>query len=203
MKMGKLLAYGLAAFVCLYILAPGAAAQYRASIQGSVTDAQGNTVADAKVTVKSNETGVTKEATTDSSGAYSVNGLAPGLYTISVEKTGFKRNVLNDFQVIAEQVNAASVTLQIGEVTDSVTVNGDLLPLLDTESASNSGSVRADEIQKLPSIGRDPFQLLQLAPGAFGDGSQSAGGGSQNLPGTTIGATGAADGIFKTENGGQ
>jgi hypothetical protein len=203
MKMGKLLAFGLAALACLYVFAPKAAAQYRASIQGSVTDPQGNTIADAKVTAKSNETGFTKEATTDAAGAYSINGLAPGLYTVSVEKTGFKRNVLNDYQVIAEQVNAASVTLQVGDVTESVTVNGDQLPLLDTESSSNSGSVRADEIQKLPSIGRDPFQLLQLAPGAFGDGSQSAGGGTQNLPGTTIGGTGAADGIFKTENGGQ
>ena len=104
MKMGKMLAYGLAVMACLYVFAPKATAQYRASIQGSITDTQGNTVADAKVTVKSNETGVTKEATSDSSGAYSVNGLAPGLYTISVEKTGFKKNVLNDFQVIAEQV---------------------------------------------------------------------------------------------------
>src|SRR5262249_23309276 len=119
------------------------------------------------------------------------------------EKTGFKKNVLNDYQVIAEQVNAATVTLQVGEVSESVTVNGDQLPLLDTESSSNSGSVRADEIQKLPSIGRDPFQLLQLAPGAFGDGSQSAGGGTQNLPGTTIGGSGASAGIFSTENGGQ
>jgi uncharacterized surface anchored protein len=111
MKMGKLLAYGLTVLVCLYVLAPMAAAQYRASVQGSVTDQQGNVIADAKITVKSNETGFTKEATTDANGAYSVNGLAPGLYTISVEKTGFKKNVLNDYQVIAEQVNAASVTL--------------------------------------------------------------------------------------------
>src|SRR5690348_13469973 len=119
MKMGKMLACGLAALLCLYVFAPMAAAQYRASVQGSVTDPQGNTIADAKVTVKSNETGFTKQATTDASGAYSVNGLAPGLYTVSVEKAGFKKNVLNDFQVIAEQVNAASITLQVGDVTES------------------------------------------------------------------------------------
>src|SRR5262245_2803066 len=102
MKMGKLLAYGLAVLGCLYVFAPTAAAQYRPSIQVTVTDPQGNTIADAKITANSNETGFTKEATTDASGAYSINGLAPGLYTISVEKTGFKKNVLNDFQVIAE-----------------------------------------------------------------------------------------------------
>src|SRR6202007_2301165 len=57
--------------------------------------------------------------------------------------------------------------------------------------------------QKLASFGRDPFQLLQLAPGAFGDGAQGAGGGTQNLPATTIGGTGGTDAVFKIENGGQ
>jgi Carboxypeptidase regulatory-like domain/TonB dependent receptor-like, beta-barrel len=203
MKMGRIAVQGLLLLGCLSILLPGAAAQYRASIQGVVTDPQGNAIADAKVTVTANETGLKREATTDTSGVYSVGRLAPGLYTVSVEKSGFKKNVLNDFQVIAEQVNAASIQLQVGQLTESITVNGDELPLLETESSSNSGSVGADEIQKLPSIGRDPFQLLQLAPGAFGDGSQSAGGGTNNLPGTTIGGTSATDGIFKTENGGQ
>jgi len=63
--------------------------------------------------------------------------------------------------------------------------------------------VTAREFQNLPSFGRDPFQLLQLAPGAFGDGAQGAGGGTQNLPSTTIGGTGGVDGVFKIENGGQ
>ena len=47
------------------------------------------------------------------------------------------------------------------------------------------------------------MQLLQLAPGAFGDGARGAAGGTQNLPATTIGGSGANTGIFATENGGQ
>src|ERR1700751_394025 len=78
MKMGKMLAYGLAVMACLYVFAPKATAQYRASIQGSISDTQGNTVADAKVTVKSNETVVTKGAYSHSSGPYSIHGVAPG-----------------------------------------------------------------------------------------------------------------------------
>jgi hypothetical protein len=87
-------------------------------------------------------------------------------------------------------------------MSENVTVT-DASPLIDTETSNLSGTVSEKEFQKLPSIGRDPFQLLQLAPGAFGDGAQGAGGGTNNLPATTIGGTGGTDGVFKIENGGQ
>ena len=89
------------------------------------------------------------------------------------------------------------------DMTQTVTVNGDAAPLLDTETANLGGEVRASEFQSLASFGRDPFQLLQLAPGAFGDGAQSAGGGTTNLPSSSMGGSGGTDGIFKIENGGQ
>ncbi|HKF25073.1 MAG TPA: carboxypeptidase-like regulatory domain-containing protein, partial [Candidatus Acidoferrum sp.] len=180
-----------------------AAAQYRASIQGTVTDAQGSVVSGATVTLTNQETNLSQTATTNENGYYSFNALPPSRYTITVEKTGFKKKVLQDVGLVAEQVNGVSIQLEVGEVTTAVTVTGDQVPLLDTETASNSGTVTHESYQRLPSFGRDPFQLLQLAPGAFGDGSQSAGGGTNNLPGTTIGGTGGTDGVFKTENGGQ
>jgi hypothetical protein len=203
MKMGKLLAYGLTVLFCLYVLAPIAAAQYRATIQGTVTDAQGSVVSEATVTLTNQETNLSQTTTTNENGYYSFNALPPSRYTVSVERTGFKKKTLNDVGLVAEQVNGVNIQLEVGEVTQTVTVSGDQVPLLDTETASNSGTVTQDNYQRLPSFGRDPFQLLQLAPGAFGDGSQSAGGGTNNLPGTTIGGTSATDGIFKTENGGQ
>src|SRR6202167_2534993 len=57
----------------------------------------------------------------------------------------------------------------------------------------------------MPSFGRDVLRLVQLAPGAFADGSQASGNDNYNLPGTQSGAgqSGGADGIFKTENGAQ
>ena len=203
MKMGKMLAYGLAVLACLYVFAPKATAQYRASIQGTVTDAQGSVVSNATVTLTNQETNQSQTTTTNENGYYSFNALPPSRYFITVEKTGFKKKDLRDVGLVAEQVNGVNVQLEVGEVSQIVTVSGDSTPLLDTETASNSGTVTQDHYQKLPSFGRDPFQLLQLAPGAFGDASQSAGGGTNNLPGTTIGGTSATDGIFKTENGGQ
>lgn len=191
-------------FIGAVFLAAAAHAQYRASIQGVVTDPQGTVVSGATVTLTNHETNQTLTTTTDDSGIYNFNGLPPSQYSIIAEKPGFKKKVLDNVSVIAEQANAVNIQLEVGQVTESITVNADSTPLIDTETSNLSGTVSAKEFQALPSIGRDPFQLLQLAPGAFGDGSQQSGGnGTSNLPSTTIGGTGGADGVFKIENGGQ
>lgn len=189
--------------VCALFVCAAAHAQYRASIKGVVTDPQGATVSGVTVTLKNLETNQTQTATTDDNGIYNFAALPPSHYSVTFEKTGFKKKTLDNVGVIADQANALDVALEVGQLTESITVSGDSTPLIDTETANTVGTVDAQNIQKLPSFGRDPFQLLQLAPGAFGDGAQSAGGGTSNLPGTTIGGTGGTDGIFKTENGGQ
>ena len=203
MSLSKLSLRILFALAFLLVVAFSASAQYRASIQGVVTDPQGAVVTEAKVTLKNQETNQVLTAISDDNGIFNFNGLPPSNFSLTVEKTGFKKKTLDHLQIIAEQTNAVNVALEVGEVTQSVTVNADELPAIDTESGSLSGTVTSEEIQKLPSFGRDPFQLLQLAPGAFGDGAQGAGGGTNNLPATTIGGTGGVDGVFKIENGGQ
>ena len=131
----------------LLLLALGTHAQYRAGISGTVTDRQGAVVSDAKVTVTSNETGVSQEATTDDNGSYTVNRLAPGLYRVTVEKAGFKQAVLDNVQVSGEQMNPANVTLDVGAIAETVTVNGDQLPAIDTESGQIAGTVTSKQIQ--------------------------------------------------------
>ena len=191
-------------FIGAVFLTAAAEAQYRASIQGVVTDPQGTVVSGATVTLTNHETSQTLTTTTNDSGIYNFNGLPPSQYSITAEKPGFKKKVLDNVSVIAEQANAVNIQLEVGQVTESITVSADSTPLIDTETSNLSGTVNAREFQALPSIGRDPFQLLQLAPGAFGDGAQQAGGnGTSNLPSTTVGGTGGADGVFKIENGGQ
>ena len=167
--------------VCFIFLVASAHAQYRASIQGVVTDPQGATVSGAAVTLTNHETNQTLTTTTDNNGIYNFTGLGPSQYTLTVEKTGFNRKVLDNVGIIAEQANALNVQLAVGDVSQSVTVSGDSTPLIDTETSNLSGTVDAKEFQSLPSIGRDPFQLLQLAPGAFGDGAQGSGGGTSKI----------------------
>jgi|KBSMisStandDraft_5_1062788.scaffolds.fasta_scaffold30976_1 hypothetical protein len=189
--------------VCVVVLITAAQAQYRGSLQGTVTDAQGAVVPGARVSLVDKETNRTLDTTSDESGHYSFNGLAPRPYKMEVVKEGFKKKALDDITIIAEQNNALNVELDIGQATETVNVT-DAAPLIDTATANLNGTVTADQIQKLPSFGRDVFQLLQLAPGAFGDGSQSAGGGTNNLPGNAgPGGPGNNTGIFAIENGPQ
>src|SRR2546430_17241516 len=203
MSLSKHFLRGIVFAVCSIFLVASAHAQYRASIHGTVTDSQGAVVSGATITLQNEETGQTPKATSGDDGIFNFDGLPPSKFTVTVEKAGFKTKTIKGFGVLAEQANALNVQLEVGDVSQSVTVNGDSTPLIDTETSNLSGTVSALDIQKLPSFGRDPFQLLQLAPGAFGDGAQSAGGGTANLPATTVGGTGGTDGIFKIENGGQ
>src|SRR6266849_6679919 len=191
--------------VLLSFCAVSTYAQYRASIQGVVTDPDGASISGATVTLKNLETNQTQTATTDANGIYNFNALPPSTYSVTVEKTGFKKKVLENVGFIPEQANALNIQLDVGEVTQSITVSGDSTPLIDTETASLNGVVSANQIQHLPSFGRDVLKLAQLAPGSFADGSQGQAGGGFNLPGTQTGggASGGADGIFKTENGAQ
>ena len=201
MSLSKLSVRLIVSSACVVSMSAVANAQYRASIQGVVMDPQGAVVSGAKVTVTAKDTALTQEATTDQNGVYTVNRLAPGLYTITVEKSGFQKKVLESVNIIGEQANSLNVTLEVGQVTQSITVNGNDLPAIDTETGQISGTLSSTEIQDLPSFGRDPFQLLRLAPGVFGDSAHNNGGGSQNVPGSAgPGGASATSSIFQTEN---
>ena len=203
MNSGRVVYYIAMTLVCVVVFAGLSSAQYRATMKGVVTDPQGLAVPGATVTLTDIETGRTQTTTSNDAGIYNFYTLPPSKFSLAVEKPGFKKKVIDNIGIVPEQANALDVQLDVGNVSESVTVAGDEIPLIDTETSNLGGSIRSADIQKLPSFGRDAFQLLQLAPGAFGDGAQGAGGGTANLPGTTIGGTGGTDGAFKIENGGQ
>src|SRR5437588_11424061 len=94
-------------------------AQYRAGIQGVVTDSAGAVVPEATVTLTSNETNVSRTTKTSEGGVYTISGLAPGSYKLSVEKVGFSKKILEKVVVGAEQMQSLNVELAVGEVTQS------------------------------------------------------------------------------------
>jgi hypothetical protein len=185
--------------VLLSLCAVSAYAQFQASIQGTVQDSKGGVVVGAKVTVTNQGTGVTHETATNAEGYYRVAELGPGAYTVAVDATGFKNSVIKDVVVAAEGPRGLDITLQIGVVSEQVTVNGDTLPTLQTEDASLSTTISSEQFERLPQIGRDPYELLRLAPGVFGDGARAANGTSANLP-NSGGPGGSNSSIFSTEN---
>ncbi len=193
----------VARFAAAFALSGTAAfGQFRASIQGTVTDPTGAVIPNANVTLTDTDTGRAQTALSNTSGTYNFSALAPDHYKLTATATGFKQQVINNLTIIPEQANAVNVQMVIGDTGTAVSVSGDTVAPLDTETASISGTVDSNQIQHLPSAGRDVLSLVQLAPGVFGDGSQGAGGGNSNLPGTT-GPGGSGTGIFATENGPQ
>ena len=185
--------------VCALFLVASAHAQFRAGVEGTVTDRSGGVVKGAKVTVTSQETGASQEAISNDEGFYSISHLAPGLYTVTASAAGFKEKVIKDVKINAEEVSGVNLPLEPGAVTDQITVTGDTLPTLDTEDASLTGNITKQQIEDLPEFRGDPFELLRLTPGVFGTGARNAGGDSANLPNYS-GPGGSGRGVFQVEN---
>ncbi len=176
--------------------------QFRASIQGTVTDPDGGVIPNATLTLTDTETNKTLSATSNASGTFNFNALPPDTFTLTATATGFKSQTVQNVHLNPDQPNAVNVQLPLGEASTTVNVNANTLPTLDTETASINGNISSTQIQHLPSAGRDVFSLVQLAPGVFGDGARGSGGSARNLPGT-VGPGGSGTGIFQTENAPQ
>src|SRR5229473_2375222 len=180
----------------LSLCALSAYAQFKASIQGTVMDSKGG--AGAKVTVTNEGTGVSRDAVTSDEGFYRVAELPPGNYTVTVDASSFKKSVSNGVIVQAEQSRGFDVTLQIGASSESVTVTA-TSEALSTENANLGTSISSQELQRLPQVERDPYSLLRLTPGIFGDGARQGNGNSSNLPNDS-GKGGSNSAIFQIEN---
>src|ERR1035437_5484156 len=165
MNRTKLLLQVMLLILCSAVLAVTAHAQYRAGIQGAVTDPHGALVPDATITLTSSETNVSHTAKSSDGGVYTFPGLSPGSYKLSVEKTGFSKKILEDVRVSAEQMRSLTVQLDVGQVTESVTVNESSVPLIDTQSAIVGGTLTSKEVANLPSMARDPLTFIRRSEG--------------------------------------
>src|SRR4030088_1706687 len=129
-------------------------AQFNAGLQGTVTDSSGAVVPDATVTLTNQETRRQQKTQTSGEGFYRFSGLAPGQYNVSIEKTGFKKFTREGIPVNAEKLEGSNFTLEMGEVTESVTVSGGGVAVLQTEQADIGRTMTRSEIEHLPQLNR-------------------------------------------------
>ena len=148
---------GCFAVFCLVVAmsAPNSSGQaVFGSIIGNVTDAQGNAVAGAKVTVTSNTKTTAFETTSNESGNFSVTHLIPDVYKIHIEATGFKAYDVPSVTVSADSSANINASLQVGAVTQTVEVTGDI-PQLQTDRADVDISFNQTYVEELPVLNRN------------------------------------------------
>jgi hypothetical protein len=179
-----------------------AQAQFRAGIQGTISDSSGALVPGAKVTLKDLETGKTQEVTSSDEGFYRIVGLAPGRYELTVEKEGYKKSLSQNVNVAAETIQGLDVFLETGDITAVVTITDEATSPIATENANVARALTSAEVKRLPQAGRDPYELARLTPGVFGDAARGGNGNSSGLPnaGSDTGPGGSNNSIFATEN---
>jgi hypothetical protein len=174
--------------------------QFRAGIQGTVADSSGALIPGATLILTNQETKQTQTTQSSDDGFYRFSSLAPGQYSVSIEKAGFKKAIVEDIKVDAESVKGQDVILETGGITEVVTINAEADAVaVESEDANIRKTITTDEVLRLPQSGRDPYELARLAPGVFGAGARAGDGNSVRLP-NTEGPGGSNIGIFATEN---
>ncbi len=135
-------------------------------ILGTVTDQTGAAMAGASVVITDVQRGTTRALTTDQAGEFVAPDLSAGLYKVRAEAKGFKSVERTDIQLEVAKDARIDLTLQPGQVSETVIVSGEV-PLLDTTSSTLGGTISNEVINDVPLNGRNYENLLQLRPGVM------------------------------------
>ncbi|MGH9674880.1 MAG: carboxypeptidase regulatory-like domain-containing protein, partial [Bryobacteraceae bacterium] len=135
-------------------------------ITGLVTDSSGAAIPGARVTVTNIETNEARAVQTSATGSYTAGPLRIGIYQVAIEHEGFKRAVVSNLRVSAQDRVRADVELTIGQVAESVSVLAEA-PLLRSETSSLDYVVGQKEMRELPLNGRNFQQLAWLTSGVI------------------------------------
>lgn len=136
-----------------------------ARIVGTVQDSTGAVVPGVELVATNVDTGESRTATSGAGGAFSIPNLVIGRYEVSAQITGFKRYVRGPITLETNQTARVDVTLETGEVTESVTVTSEA-PLLQTDDSSLGTVIDNSTIVELPLNGRNFIRLGSLMAGA-------------------------------------
>jgi hypothetical protein len=136
-----------------------------AAVTGLLTDPHGRSVPDVKITITNLGTNVDSQTTTNGQGIYRLPSLQPGIYRITVLKDGFKSIVKSGVELHVQDIASINFELQIGSVTETVTVEAGGL-VVNTTDASVSTVVDHQFVENMPLNGRSFQSLLLLTPGA-------------------------------------
>jgi hypothetical protein len=173
--MHSIVLAGLGCLLCL-ALSPLFAQNDLATVTGVIADSAQAVMPDVSVTILNTDTNEPRSILTNSDGAYTITGLAPGPYELAIRKSGFRVYRQTGIILQVGQILRTDVTLELGPVTESVKVTAEVATL-NTENGSIKGEVIVQaEIQDMPLNGRDFTELALLVPGVVpkADGGQGS-----------------------------
>jgi outer membrane receptor protein involved in Fe transport len=152
--------------IALVVIAPLAARAQGASgiISGTVADSTGGILPGATVTLRNDDTGVTRELVTGENGRFRAPNLAPGPYTVTATLAGFTTVARRGIVLTVGHEAVIDFAMGVGQLADVVTVIGES-PTIDMHTASTGGLISEDQIKNLPLNGRSFIELANLTPG--------------------------------------
>ena len=156
----------------LLVAISSAPAQERGSISGTVTDPSGAAVPGVSVQIIDTRTNVIRATTTNSVGYYIVGELIPDPYTVVVEARGFKKATRPEFTLDVAQAARVDIALEVGDVSESVSVNA-APPLLAASEAAVGQVIGPQMMTQLPLNDRNYLQLALISPGTGTYGKSS------------------------------
>ena len=134
------------------------------TISGTVRDPKGAIVANAEVAIQEEGTGASRTVNTDDNGFYLATSLPVGRYSISTSPQGFKKTVASDVDLHIGENKVVNLELQVGQVSETVTVSSDAAPV-ETRSGGVSSLVSEKQVTELPLNGRNYAALVTMIPG--------------------------------------
>ena len=153
------------ALACLFAVLPtGMYAQTAGTVDGLVTDTTGAAVGGATITLTDKATGIPLTTTSNEAGRYVFVNVTPGVYSLTVSKTGFRIARMADQKVTVGMELALNVTLEVGTMSQTVEVKVAVGAELQTENATMGSTVSNDMLLAMPNLNRDATSLLTLQP---------------------------------------
>ena len=160
---------GLVAFLSIHVMAQ------TSSVHGTIRDAQGSVVKGATVTLQSETKSFSRTQVSNESGNYAFNSIPPDTYRLEVVASGFKKAVFPSLQALVDTPKDLDIALDIGGVSETVTVTTGNDAVLNTTDASIGNTLTTQQVIQLPLSARNTPNLLSLQPGVTASGEVNGG----------------------------
>jgi hypothetical protein len=190
-KTASALGFLLCALAMILLMPCGSYAQDTGYISGTVIDKSGAAVVGADVTLTSTAGSITRTTATNGDGAYTIAGLPGDTYNLSVSAKGFQKYTAQSIKLNVAEKARIDVTLTVGAMSEEITVTGESVAQVETQSSDLTNTITGKQINNLELNGRNFTQLVTLAPGVV------------NQTGSDEGKVGVYGNVAYSMNGGR